>query len=237
MIFTMLASICIASHKRPQSLARTLSSIVQQQARKQVEIIVVEDSRDGVKASEVASYYGVDKFVHLNRALWTNPSKTWNSAFKLAEADTLIIQQADVMHARPNTIEQLIDQCNQGEAIIARVDEYDPISCNIGTSIMDPTKGWFGFFLGAIKRKDVYRVGGMCEDFTEGAHDDVWFQRCLEASGVNFRHTWEICGLHQSHERIRNAAVKRSIRKSRKLLNSKTEAGCFFASGGPWRLP
>lgn len=231
------ASICIASHKRPDHLFRTLKSINDQPFRNECEVIVVEDSDEGETSMGICNQFGVDRFIHLNRTGWRNPPVAWNAAFKMASAETLVIQQADVMHARSDTIFRLVRERAEGEALIARVDEWNPWSNRVFANIMSPERGWWAFFLGSVSRKDVYRVGGMDEEFTQGAHDDVWFSECLEAAGVIPRKVWHIAGLHQSHKRHSSKAISRAKARSKRLLNRKRASGCYFSSGGPWRMP
>ena len=238
----MKASICISAYKRPVHLRRCLASIRRQEPRASYEVIVIDDGTPGDEIAQLCRKYDVEKYCYLNRRGWNTPAKSWNTAFKMAEGEILIIQQADVIHATRRVIDEFCDQLKPLEALAARVDEWNPMTNEIGAAIMTTSSGWFGFFLGAIHRQDMYSVGGNDTDFVKGACEDVWLDYCMRESGITPRWSNTIVGLHQSHPRPRPPHIQKRLAASKRLLAEKVaraQAGeiPWCASGGPWTLP
>ncbi len=51
-------------------------------------------------------------------------------------------------------------------------------------------------------RKDVYAIGGNCEEFTEPGYDDAWFADCL-MNGLGLKPVYRrgVSGTHLDHPR------------------------------------
>lgn len=247
----MKASICIATHDKPEYLNYTLESIFCQPLAldlDEIEVIVTDDRSLNDDNREVCAEYPV-KYIRIDGELgYRNPSHARNVAYRLARGEVIIAQSDDTVHVTENSIELLISLLQPGTFVIANVfnadfngnivpgnlqnPEYAPLTVYTG-----PTNKRPFFFLGSLYRKDLYAVGGNDEEFVAPGREDDWFARCL-MNGLNLRpvYTTAVVGHHLQHKHL---GSKTASAQSYFLYNQKYRLASqgripWRSSGGPW---
>lgn len=226
-------SIVIATNKTGPALGHTLASIRRQQVPFLYEVIVVDDGTDGDSVRETCERYGVTCY-RLHRDPKTrNPGPARNVGYRLARGELLICQSDEVIHDRPDTIERLA-RIGPGEFSVAKV--FDQAMGDDGQltgerKLLCGKRNSPYFFLGCLRRSDMFAVGGNDEEFTEPGGEDDFLVDCL-VDGLGLRPTWprKVTGTHQSHPPVLTTPFTRM----RKLLLEKRKRGELVASGGPW---
>ncbi len=235
----MQCSIVIASRNHAQLLHRTLASIRRQAVPFAYELIVVDDgSTDDTPL--VCRRHAV-KYQRLENDRYRNPSAARNAGCRLARGEVVIMQSDEVIHGSPRNIERLVrDLARSGEFLIGTVFDGDPG----GKGGRKPVQ-YTGaenprplFFLGSLRRWDLYAAGGNDEEFTEPGYEDNWFADCLiHGLGLKPRYHPGILGWHQPHPRPHD--LRRVIEPSRRLYQRKSQAARrgeipYRAARGAW---
>lgn len=236
----MKASICMATYNRPEMLRRTLESIYRQWVPFDFETVVVDDG--SVEAAPVCAEYPV-RWIRTHEPEKRHSSSLCrNTAYRQARGEVIIAQSDEVIHHTPDAIRRLVDDLQMGTFLIATVFNVDPDGRPIPTRLnpegtyASPRNQRPYFFLGSLRREDLYAIGGNDEDFVYSVCEDKWFADCL-MNGLGLRpvYTDAIVGHHQSHGPTAN---QRKIRLSQALYNWKLrrarQAGHWIARGGAW---
>jgi hypothetical protein len=244
----MRCSICIATHDKPDYLDRTLTSIFRQPVTDfgGVEVIVVDDRGVGGMNRRVCDRYPV-RYVRIDGDTeYRNPAKARNAAYRKAAGDTVICQSDDVAHVTKDCIERLIDGLTPRHFLLATVINTDFSGNAVPINVENPTYSSLTvltgpenprplFFLGSIRRRDLYAVGGNDEDFTSPGRDDVWFADCLmRGLGLSPTFTDEIVGHHLQHEHRAVSFRESAVIYAHKHRQAKQGLSPWCASGGPW---
>ncbi|NLX97356.1 MAG: glycosyltransferase family 2 protein [Rhodopirellula sp.] len=231
----MLASIVIASRNHAQLLHRTLASIRRQQTSFAFEVIVVDDGSTD-ETAVVCRRFAVD-YCRLENERYRNPSLARNVGYRRARGDVIVAQSDDVMHSSPNNVQRLVrDLAPGGEFLIATVYDRKPADDAGQYTGLENRRPLF--FLGSLRRRDLYAVGGNDEEFTEPGYEDDWFADCLiHGLGLAPRYHPEIVAWHQPHPRPHDLA--KIVQPSRLLYARKRQAARrgeirYCAAGGPW---
>ena len=234
-------SIVIATYNKQRELRNTLRSICVQRPKCSFEVIVIDDgSKD--KTAEVCenfrSYGYLIRYHKIEGRLdYVNPSVPRNVGYKMARGDVIIAQSDDVMHRELKTIDMLMEfQENQFNIAFVRnvsVDDYGTITKEFEL-YTSPTYPRPLFFLGSLYRKDIYEIGGNCEEFTEPGYEDDWFGQCLvHGLGLRPRFRIDVGGWHQKH--VRPPVVKSYVKMKELFERKYAEASADKAEwvGGP----
>lgn len=236
-------SIVMSTRDKPSCLVRTLDSIWRQRNEivdLNLETIVVDDGSSTTETEKLCrlKYPSFVKYVRLENPIYRNPSVARNVGYRMAKGDVVIAQSDDVVHFSADVIWRLTMGLQQGEFLIATVDNYDFATEKILAEYTGRNNPRPFFFLGSLWRKDLYAVGGNDEEFTSPGFDDDWFGDCLtKGLGLKPRFLDDVIGLHQNHHRPKRLA--QLVEPSRLLYERKkkaAEAGeiKWEASGGPW---
>lgn len=238
-------SIVMATYNKAPLLELSLRSIREQRVPFEYEVIVVDDgSRDDTP--QVCKKYGV-QYAYLNRPYYANGAKPRNIALKLAHSD-ILIQQCEVIHDTPNTIEFLASKATKGFIDFAAVynaeldlkGEPTPKAApftNVRANVVltGPHNPRPFFFLGVAMREDIFAIGGNDEEFVKSGYDDNWLADCLiKGRGCQARHWGNVLGWHIEHWRPETVAQDQN--EMRLLYEAKVRAGVYCASGGAWSL-
>lgn len=238
----MKASICISSYGHAPMLRRTLRSIVAQNPPFKFEVIVVDDGNPDDQTRDVCDEFCATCIRHDRLPGYTNPARARNLAYRAAKGAIIIAQSDEVLHGSPDAIERLVTELEQGEFLISTVlalkedgDVEPEINAGYYTGPRRPRPY---FFLGSVRRSDVYAIGGNDEEFIQPCYDDDWFADCL-MWGLCLKPRYvDVFGFHQWHTRP-SGLVKASLASlaiyDRKRLAAKAGKAPWCSSGGPWR--
>ena len=238
----MKVSICIATFNKAKALDRTLRSIFTQGVAFPFEVIVVDDGSTD-QTPKVCEKFGdlfPENFVckRLQSPGYRNPSVARNVAYREAKGEIIIAQSDDVLHHTPNAIERLCE-IPSGKFVLATVYDLQVETGKRLRELVSPDLKRPFFFLGSLRRFDMYAVGGNDEEFTAPGFDDNWFGDCL-MRGLELEPVFSsgIIGYHQAHSRPKNLAEL--VKPSAALYKEKVraaEAGeiPWKASGGAWQ--
>ena len=217
-------------------LFSTLESIFDQSSPFDYEVIVVNDGSTD-NTHEVCNKFDI-KYEYLRNDKYRNPSIARNIGYRMSKGHIIICQSDEVIHKNGNVIYQFgAKMQEEGRFIIATV--FDVVDNRCISQYTGPQNRRPLFFLGAVKREDLYKVGGNDEDFVSPGFEDNWFSDCLiHGLGLEDVYDPDIVGWHQSHARPDNLSVltepSRALyeKKIRLALENKIE---FKASGGSWK--
>jgi glycosyltransferase involved in cell wall biosynthesis len=237
-------SICIATYCKPRELELVLNSVFTQKVEREFEVIVVDDGSPEEDTSRVLRGFGgmVRSYrVARSNPVYRNPSVARNIAYRMAKGNVIVCQSDDVVHVG-NVIDGLVEHLEPGTFTLANVWNTDErgrrVNCHGDwQELVGPTGRARRpiFFLGALHRDDLYRVGGNEERFTAPGREDVYFGKCL-INGLKLKPKWlvSVVGHHIHHERPNNLSVM--TRPSRQLYKRLAREGRWLSSGAPWPL-
>lgn len=238
----MKVSVCMATYNRdPKILGQVLSSILCQKPPFSFEVVVVDDGSEGNPARGVCLAHSV-KYHRIERPpVRRNPCIARNTAYKMARGEFLVLQSDEVVHKTKNSLRNLVfeaDKINPNSFVIANVFGCGPN----GKPQMEYTglkRQMPYFFLGILRRKHLYAVGGNDEEFENFlGYDDDWFADCL-IRGLRLTpvYTTSVVGYHLHHPC--SASKQESIKAKEVYLKKYTQAestGVWQSSGGPWEV-
>jgi glycosyltransferase involved in cell wall biosynthesis len=229
----------MATHERPELLARTLDSIARQRPPFEFEVIVVDDGSESPEIQRIVTARGYGYFRIDREPGYRNPGPARNFGYRVARGEVVICQSDDVVHRSADCIAKLVKLVANDNFVIATVFNGDIDDCELPNDVYtSPQKPSPLFFLGAIQRRHIYAIGGNDEDFTEPGYDDNYFADCLiQGLGLTPLFTDEVVGIHQKHERPRLVGAYRHMRAiyERKFAYSKAK-GVWVAIGGAWSM-
>lgn len=247
----MKASICIATHDKPDYLRRTLDSVFRQRMawdRDRIEVIVVDDRGEGNANRLTCAAYPV-VYVRLDgEPGYRNPSAARNAAYRTARGEVIIAESDDTVHVSEDCIEQLAAELTPGHFVIAHVFNADfcgnVVPGNLENPTYNPLTVYTGptnprpfFFLGSLYRKDLYAVGGNDEEFTAPGREDDWFAKCLTIGlGLKPVFSTTIVGHHLQHfhRGSKEATLPSHVVYERKCRLARLGKQPWQATGGPW---
>lgn len=247
----MKCSICIATYNKPEALQRTLESIIAQAISLEWELIVVDDGSPGNETYKVCSEFRAVRYTRIDREpKYRNPSAARNLAYRQAKGEIIICQSDDVIHYTPDSVERLVSYLLPRSFVLATVINVDskgnPYRNVAGKGYGDHLQTYVSpqrkralFFLGALRREDLYAVGGNDEEFTVPSGEDRWFALCL-INGRKLKpiYTWDVVGHHQAHTHCDPNIIQPSqilVQKKTTLARSKRIPWC--SSRGSWYFP
>ena len=218
---TPKVSIVITTYNRAKQLEATLNSI-ENQPYKDYEVIVIDDGMDAATPA-LCKAHGVD-YVHVGRSgVYRNPAQPINIGLRRAVGDIVILQNAECKHSDPNTIERLISQVTDNNAVFSLVMDLLEDGRESGIYYCGKLAQRPLFFCGAMKRSWFVRLRGMDEDYPCGGYDDNDFADRLKREGVNIVFS-DIVVHHQWHHRppySTEAALQVYREKSAAMVSGK----------------
>ncbi len=195
-------SIVTTTFNRAPLLEKTLESFAYQQF-KDYEVIVVDDGTDQETPALCGRSWPFPLgYVRLDRVKqpgYGNPAYPNNVGIRLAQADTIILQNAEVMHSRQEVILSLLGCVEDNNAVFAQVHAMNADGGGGQWYCHKTFSPRPFFFCGAIRKKWFDDLRGFDEHRFPGyGFDDVQFADRLTARGVRFDFT-AIEVAHQFH--------------------------------------
>jgi len=227
----------MAVYNQGKQLAKVLETIRAQSPSVSYEVVVCNDGSDDDTA-EVCTFYGVT-CAYLDRPFYANPAKARNVAYRLAKGDIIIAQSAETYHETDDSIDRLAE-VEPGKFNVATVYEMSEHGAKIAQYTGPMNRRPF-FFLGSIRRDDLYAVGCDDEDFAVPGFDDDWLAARL-IRGLHLTPVFrdDVVGCHQHHWRPPQAIAMEWFPEARNLFTSKMadaeRTRCWLAAGGAWPL-
>lgn len=239
------ASIVIATYNKAALLRRTLQSIFRQRPVFNYEVIVVDHGSTDDTPGVVDEFYRLGqpiRYEYLANVGFTNPAAPRNLGYRLATGEVIISQSDDVVHASPETIQELVAAVTEANFVIAEVHD---VVLNDDLEIADPgqkpiyysgrDKSEFPlFFLGAVLREHVFAIGGNSLRFHRPGFDDNWFTDCLQ-HGLGLTPTFPgTIGYHQRHTKRHVPQDYEEMEILYKQLKQEANETGVWLGEGPW---
>lgn len=244
-------SVVISTYNKSWALAQTLDAIKRQRVSFDYEIVVVDDgSSDDTEA--VCEGRGVE-YVYHDRPYPCGPAEAVNVGYRKARGDIILCMNDDIVMQTETCMEALCierprmynvgavwdleEDGTLGRAQVLTNGKVPPgcVSCGESRTPM--------FAMTALRRDDIYAVGGRDEDFTHLFWEDVWFSVCLtmgrglkpvyldEDSGVSAYQLW-----HARPDSVWGAKRKEMSSLLQEKVSSAAKSFDYKSSGGAWRL-
>jgi glycosyltransferase involved in cell wall biosynthesis len=242
----MSVSVCMATFNRPQVLRKTLESIAVQELPLHTEVIVVDDGSKCWQENEtVCREFGYTYKLVVREPVYRNPAVARNLAYKLAKGEIVVAQSDDVLHGN-QAVRGLSQSLKEGEFVLATVWNVNQHRRIVGLTGWPHIKQLAGplnrrplFFLGALRRRDLYAIGGCDEEFTMPGREDVWFADCL-IRGLRLTPCYSsVVGFHQNH--ARPESLSEQYRAMSQLYCTKLDQAksglAPYRGGEPWPYP
>jgi glycosyltransferase involved in cell wall biosynthesis len=229
----------MATFNKAPYLRVALESIRAQSPPFNYEVIVADDgSTDNTRqicARFNTTYIGIKS--QTKQRKYRNPATARNVAYKAATGDIVLPQSDEVIHVAPKTMERLVQLLQPGRVVLATCWHYNRRKKKRIMNYVSPTNHRPLFFLGAMYREDLYRIGGNDEEFVAPGYDDNWFADCIMYGLKHTIHYSNVLTYHQEHPRPANLAEL--VEPSKRLYRKKKKAAKagkipWQASGGPW---
>lgn len=192
-------SVCLATFRKQDILDEVLRSIKEKNSNSslQYEIIVCDDCPDASSLDVVKDngcYY-----VWNRNCSNKNPSIPRNCAFRLARGDVIVHQSDDVVHITPNSLTCLSNLVNDNIITFATVYNVHPETREYIETYTGKDRQKPFFFLGAVTRQNIDKIGGYDENFIFPAYDDDDLGDRLIKNGVEPIFIDTVIGFHINH--------------------------------------
>jgi len=229
----MKASIVIPSYNKCETLTRVIASIRNQRVPFPFEIIVVDDSSTDGTPELPWQAWGVQYIRLEDRATDLGPAVPYNVGLRAARGEVIINQKDDVVHHGPDTIDKLVRLLKPSRWLLGTVWNLNGEKRD-ADAYCSPDRPRTRPFLASIWRRDIYRIGGYDEDFTELTFDDDYFGACLTSHGIEPEYTWEVVGDHIHHARLPNLYTEICPRMEAIYKRKTSQPRPWKAKGGAW---
>jgi GT2 family glycosyltransferase len=189
-------SMVFPCYQRGKELRRTLKSIREQKYPGSLELIVVEDGNDGITESVAAEFDA--RFIRRERVetypAFQSPGLIRNIGLKAAKNEILILQDADIFHETPNTVEQLVNWIKDDPSLMSvpLVRRLHPDG-SFFEWFNHPTEGprprWIlGGCARTVRREAILAFGGYEEAFFGHGFEDDFFDYLVRHNGIKIEY-------------------------------------------------
>ena len=221
----MKLSVIVTSFLRPHLLQWFFTSFKRQVFNCDYEILVLNDGiHDDTEA--VCKQFSNDlniKYIFTGQRntnselVWRCPAFALNIGFKKSEGDVVILSCAE-MFLLNQCIQPMLDCMETSKRHFVTTDGRNDISGRY-LELVTASNGWYDMelyhdpcmvkldtalpFFMAVKRKEVFAIGGYDEDFTGFAYDDTDFIHRLKRNGLTMSQLVQCKVIHLYHLRDR----------------------------------
>lgn len=240
----------MAYRNRRQQLINTLKSIANSQ-HKDFEIIIVDDCSDTDNMIyDISNFLNLDiRVMGLSERKYVNNSCiAYNTAFKAATGDVIIIQNPECYHTGDiiSKAEALIteknylsfhcysmDKANTERFISDHTELNDIVNSNNRVVKCDYDNGWYNHkeirprgyhFCCAITKENLTKIGGFDMRFADGIgyDDDFFIHKVVKIHKLELTFIDKPFVVHQYHESIwdKMPNAKELVERNRKLIKS-----------------
>jgi len=246
----MKISIVTAYYNRKKAFTRTLESI-SRSSHSDIEVIAVDDASDEAERIEdLEDIYSFLKVIRINKEnkTWVNPCIPYNMGFLEASGEAIIIQNPECLHLG-DIISTTASQIEEGKYLVFDCYSIDRDNTNVldvcyndddirallyplyNSYRGDGQNGWYTHaeyrphmlhFCSAISNKDLQKIGGFDERFSQGvAYDDNEFLERIIRSDIEIQPlSFGALAIHQYHPPM-NYQIDPSLSNINKLLFDK----------------
>lgn len=227
----------MSTYNKAQSLRRVLKSIFRQTPPFDWELILVDDGSTDNTREICSEFKKYSNFIYCYRPKigYTSPGPGRNIGYSLASGEILLCQSSDVVHLN-NTLEVFSDLCKPDNFVIGTVYNTNEDGFIVGPWPNGELTGANNhrpfFFLGAITRENMIKIGGDDTDFDKPSWEDDWLGECmLRGLGLQFIITEKAIGMHIDHPRPGNlwdshTEMQQVFKK--KVEEAKTNKDVYF---------
>lgn len=204
-------TIAIPCYKRGVMLEQCLKSIRGQDYGGNIDLLVVEDGRDGGLTEGVAfnfgaRYFSIPRFDSYPE--FQSVAKLWNHCILLSRTEALIMQSCDIVYKSPNLVADLVAKLESSLEVHASplVEILDRAGVWGGDYYNHPTEGcrpgWvFGGAPHIFRKSQLLAMGGYDQRFYGYGHEDDYFFYLLGKNGLHHEYVTTATAAHLWHER------------------------------------
>ncbi len=200
-------SIVLTAFNRYQQLRKTLESIIEQEYRPSVEVIVMEHGNDG-QTKWIAERAGA-KYIQIPREpfpAFQNPARIHNIGIREAQNDIVILQGAEVRYTGKDDIAKLVAPIADNHLLVTTpVVQSLKQNGEFDEWYMHPTEGrragWIVNFCLAMHRDLILKIQGFDEGFEGYGYEDDYLIYCLRKNSATFEYKTDVLVQHQWHDR------------------------------------
>ena len=221
-------SIAMPCWRRADYLARTLESIRRQNYPGELELIVVEDDRDGLiekVAAQFEARYLTRKRTE-NYPIFQSVAVIWNMCLRACSHEITILQTDDIVHESSHVIEELVERVQTAPKLIAmplikalRPDgsfhQWYSHPAFDGQGARISGTGPHTFF-----RSEMLKLGGYEEMFYGYGYDDNYIQYLWRKNGWTIDYVESAMCAHPFHEHSQYGNEKFTVHANRALIRT-----------------
>lgn len=197
-------------YKRGLMLEKCLQSIREQDYDGNIELMVVDDGRDGITEGVAfnfgARYYSIPRFEAYPE--FQSVAKLWNHCILLCHTEALIMQSCDIVYDSPNLVSDLVAKLESDATVHASplVRILDRAGAWGGDYYNHPSEGcrpgWvFGGAPHIFRKSQLVKMGGYDQRFFGYGHEDDYFFYLLAKNGLHHEYVTTATASHLWHER------------------------------------
>ena len=225
-------SIVLPLWNRSELLMHTLESIFRQTDLPPLQVIVVEDRPANPTGASVCRQYPVEYYARHKGVGYNNVGPIYKCGIKKATGDILIMQSADCKYETLTGIRDLVqaiegDEFSSSVPVVQALNhrgDFDEWYCH---PRLGGRPGWTGFFVHAVHRSQIMRIGGYDEIFKGYGYDDDLLLFRMKHNGIVSRFVENVLVSHQYHPRYAGAAAEDAFNRARWQEKQKAVlAGC-----------
>lgn len=222
-------SIVIPLWNRTALLRNTLDSIYRQKnLPEKLQVIVVEDRPPNNTGRNLCVSRGVEYYCRRRSGNeYSNVGPVYNCGIKHATGDILIMQSAEVKYETSTGIADLVaavqdDELTSAVPIVRSLEEDGAFIEWYCHPREGARPGWTGFFVHAVHRSQILKIGGYDEIFKGYGFDDDLLLFRMKKNGIRTQFVESVLASHQWH--FRHEGITQETEANRQIFVAKRDA-------------